>query len=113
MLSLAEIATAPVEELVERASAEPILDSSDLELLAGRVGTDARARVALALSFLRLGIDEAIRNRGLGVPQERLVRIASTAVIEAAEAFDPERDGSFEGYARTRVRRALGRAIAS
>jgi len=113
MLSLTEITSAPVAELVARASAEPVPDSARVLDLGHSVESDALIRAELARTHLRLGVDEAIRNRGLGFPQERLVRVATIAVVEAANDFDPVRDGSFTSYARARVRRALDRAMAS
>jgi DNA-directed RNA polymerase sigma subunit (sigma70/sigma32) len=113
MLSLTDISSVPVKELVARASEQPVLDASDLERLVGSVDSDTGARAELARAHLRLAVDEAIRNRGLGISQERLVREAATAVIEASNEYDPGRDGSFRRYARTRIRRALDRAMAS
>ena len=113
MLTLTDLTVAPLQELVERASAEPILGPSDMARLAERVNSYFRARVALAHACLRLAVDEAIRNRGLGFSQEQLVRVATIAVIDASNDFDPERDGGFERFVRRRVRRALDRMMAS
>jgi DNA-directed RNA polymerase sigma subunit (sigma70/sigma32) len=112
-LTLTDISTVPVKDLVACASEQPILDASDLARLADSVDSDVRARSALARSQLRMAVDEAIRNRGLGTSQERLVRVAATAVIEAANEYDPARDGGFRRYALLRVRRALDRAMTS
>lgn len=65
----------------------------------------------LVRAHLRIAVDEAIRNRGFGVGQERLARVGALALVEAAPDFDPDQHGSFSSYARQVVRRAIKDAL--
>ena len=102
-----------LDELVSTASSEPVIDlvaeSRLAELL---LDGDAEALDRLVRASLRIAIDEAIRNRGLGEPQEGLVRRAAHALMEAAHSYDPGRHGRFSIYARRAVRQALRRTSA-
>lgn len=111
--STTEITSVPVEDLVFGASDVPVLDDAEEARLAVRCAANDDARWELVRSHLRVAVDEAIRNRGLGARQDVLVREAARALVEAAPDYDPLRHGSFSSYARRIVRAAIGRAIAS
>ena len=99
---------APIDVLVSSASAEPVIDhvsESRLAELFTAGHSDALDR--LVRSNLRIAIDEAIRNRGLGERQEWLVRRAAQALVESAGTYDPQQHGRFSHYARRAVRRAI------
>lgn len=113
MLTPAEITAVPVADLIARASAGPMFDPGEQARLERSVTDDGRARIALVHGHLRVAVDEAIRCRGLGRPQEHLVRAAAIALVEAAAAFDPNAHGSFERHARLAIRRAIDQAMAS
>ena len=109
-----EVTSASVEDLVARASAVPVPDASLQERLAARLrGGQPEALSELVEMHLRVAVDEAIRNRGLGLPQNVLVREAARALVACAPEYDPERDGSFARYARGEIRAALHRALSS
>jgi DNA-directed RNA polymerase sigma subunit (sigma70/sigma32) len=108
-----EIASAAVEDLIVGASDVPVLDDAEEARLAVRCAANDEARWELVRSHLRVAVDEAIRNRGLGARQEVLVREAVRALVEAAPDYDAVSHGSFASYARRIVRAAIGRAIAS
>lgn len=101
-----------MEDLVNRASAVPVLDASQQARLAARLeGGQSEALSELVETHLRVAVDEAIRNRGLGLAQNVLVREAARALVECAPHYDPERDGSFARYARGEIRVALHEAL--
>lgn len=102
------LADAPVGELVTTASREPLLDEEHELVLVRRVRQgDTEALERLVMSNLRVAVDEAIRNRGLGQSQRLLVRRGIAVLIEAARTYDPDLHGSFSGYAGRRVRSTL------
>lgn len=104
---------ASVVELVEAASAAPLLDAEREAALGVRAGAgDTRALEALVLGNLRIAVDEAIRNRGLGVAQHELVRQGVRTLIAAARVYRPERHGRFSNYAARRIRSALSEGAA-
>lgn len=104
---------ASVGELVSTASMEPVLDAALEAELARRVSDgDTEALERLVMGNLRVAVDEAIRNRGLGQPQRALVRRGVGVLIEAARMYDPDRHGSFSHFASERVRRALSDDVA-
>lgn len=99
-------------ELVTTASTEPVLDERGEALLARRVRDgDAEALERLIFGNLRVAVDEAIRNRGLGAPQRDLIRVGVRVLMEAARAYDPDLHGSFSSFTRSRVRRALSENV--
>jgi DNA-directed RNA polymerase sigma subunit (sigma70/sigma32) len=61
---------------------------------------------------LRVAIDEAIRTRGLGLPQRKLVSTGVRALLDAIRSYDAAVDGPFSTHVRARVRRALKASIA-
>lgn len=113
-ISVDDITAAPVADLVARASSTRVLDAAEEAILVRRrvSGHDA-ALDALVRSHLRIAVDEAIRNRGLGERQDRLVRAAAQALVEAAPRFDPAEHGSFGEYARRIVRNAIKNEMVS
>ena len=113
-ISAEDIDGVPVADLVARASNTRILDEREEALLVGRCvsGQDA-ALDALVRAHLRVAVDEAIRNRGLGARQDRLARAAARALVESAPEYDPGEHGSFSDWARRIVREAIKTAMAS
>jgi DNA-directed RNA polymerase specialized sigma subunit len=99
---------APIDELVSTASSEPIIDYlSEAKLVELLTAGHSDALDRLVRSNLRIAVDEAIRNRGLGERQEWLVRRAAHALMESAGSYDPLQHGRFSHYARRAVRRAI------
>ena len=106
------LADAPVGELVDTASREPLLDDEHESALIRRVREgDSEALERLVMSNLRVAVDEAIRNRGLGQSQRMLVRRGISVLVEAARTYDPDRHGPFSGYASRRVRSTLSEDV--
>lgn len=108
-----DLSGASVAEIVAWASDAPLLDPGEEARLQDQCVADAAALEQLVRTHLRVAIDEAIRSRGLGLSQDRLVRMAARALVEAAPSFDPRRHGSFHDYAQEVVRTAIDRAMAS
>jgi DNA-directed RNA polymerase sigma subunit (sigma70/sigma32) len=103
---------ASLDELVTTASREPVLDEQGEATLAGRWRDgDPAALERLVMGNLRIAVDEAIRNRGLGFSQQRLVRRGVAVLMDAASDYDPDRDGPFSSFARLRVRSALSQDV--
>jgi DNA-directed RNA polymerase sigma subunit (sigma70/sigma32) len=108
----ADLAQLSIDSLVWMASAQPVLDEFAEDELVRRVREgDRQALEQLAVSNLRIVIDEAIRARGLGSPQKTLVRIGVGALVDAVRCYDPPVHGRFSPHLRTRVREALTRTI--
>ena len=105
--SLADI---PVAELVARASEAPLPSDAVVAQLVD--SDDAEALEELVCSHLRIAIDEAIRSRGLGERQDRLVRMAAEAVIDAAPEYDAVVHGRFSTFVRATARAAISRHLA-
>lgn len=106
------LADAPVGELVTTASREPLLDEEHELALVRRVREgDAEALERLVMSNLRVAVDEAIRNRGLGQSQRLLVRRGIGVLIEAARMYDPDVHGPFSEFAGRRVRSTLSEDV--
>jgi DNA-directed RNA polymerase sigma subunit (sigma70/sigma32) len=108
----AELATLSVGSLVWMASAQPVLDelTEDELIQAAREGK-RDALEELAVRNLRVVVDEAIRCRGLGTPQGRLVRAGVAALLEAVRVYDPSAHGRCSEHIRSSVREALQRKI--
>jgi DNA-directed RNA polymerase sigma subunit (sigma70/sigma32) len=97
-----------VGDLVWMASSHPVLDEHDEDaLIRGARGGDSQALEELVLGNLRIAVDEAIRIRGLGLPQRHLVRLGVAALLEAVSSYDPMVHGRFSEHVRSRVRDAL------
>jgi RNA polymerase primary sigma factor len=106
------LADAPVGELVTTASREPLLDEERELALVRRVRDgDMEALERLVMSNLRVAVDEAIRNRGLGQSQRSLVRHGITVLLESARTYDPDAHGTFSRYVTDRVRNALSEDV--
>ncbi|MEQ1855859.1 MAG: hypothetical protein ABL963_05265 [Longimicrobiales bacterium] len=100
-------------DLIRMASAQPVLDERDEGALVERAQKgDTDAREVLVLSNLRVAIDEAIRTRGHGQPQRKLVPMGVSSLLEAIRTYDPNTDGPFSSHVRSRVRLALRRGTA-
>ena len=103
-----------VADLVVAASSAPLIDDRSESLLAERFRTgNAAALETLVRCNLRIAVDEAIRNRGLGTSQAELVRAGTRALVESARSFDPKRHESFAGHARAAVRHAITRRLSA
>jgi len=108
----ADLATLSVGSLVWMASAQPVLDEpTEDELVRLARDGDRDALEQLALRNLRIVIDEAIRERGLGHSQDKLVRLGVQSLIDAVRYYDPHEHGRFSTYLRSRVRTALQESI--
>ncbi|MEX2467744.1 MAG: hypothetical protein WD995_12610 [Gemmatimonadota bacterium] len=103
---------ASLDELVTTASLEPLLDERSEAVLARRVQDgDIDALERLVFGNLRVAVDEAIRNRGLGASQRDLIRSGIRVLMDAARVYEPELHGPFSRYARARVGRALSENV--
>jgi len=101
-----------VGDLVTMASEQPRLAHEEETRLVARIREgDAAAVESLVLGNLRIAVDEAIRTRGLGLPQRALVRTGVRTLVEAARTYEPAEHGAFSAYARTSVREALFKSI--
>ena len=101
-----------VGDLVSMASEQPLrAEEAEADIVRRIRDGDARAVEDLVLLNLRIAIDEAIRTRGLGRAQRDLVRTGVRALVEAAEGYDPSRDGPFGQHARSSVRAAVIRSV--
>jgi len=102
-----DLAELSLGDLIQVASAQPVLDEHDEDTLIARTRLgDPEARQQLMMRNLRVAIDEAIRRRGW-LPQRKLVPVVVSTLVEASRTYDPARDGSFSSYARSRVRLSM------
>jgi len=108
----ADLATLSVGSLVWMASAQPVLDErTEDELVDLAREGDREALEQLAMRNLRIVIDEAIRTRGHGHSQDKLVRLGVCSLIDAVRYYDPQVDGRFSAHLRSRVRVAFQKTI--
>jgi len=113
-ISAEDISDAPLSDLVTRASRWRVLDEQEEAALVDRCASGQDAALDdLVRAHLRVAVDEAIRNRGLGARQDRLARVAARALVEAAPRYQPDRDGPFSRWARRTGREAIKAALAS
>jgi DNA-directed RNA polymerase sigma subunit (sigma70/sigma32) len=111
-LAAADLSSMSIGSLVWMASAQPVLDEATEDELIRRAGEGDRAALEqLAMGNLRVVIDEAIRARGLGTPQDKLVRVGVRALVEAVRCYDPAQHDRFSRHLRLRVRSAFQDAI--
>ncbi|MGE0160550.1 MAG: hypothetical protein AB7T31_14155 [Gemmatimonadales bacterium] len=107
-----DLAHLSLGDLVAVASAQPVLEAQDEDSLVARARFgDADAREELVLRNLRIVIDEAIRTRGQGLPQRKLVPTGIRTLLDAIRSYDPMVDGPFSSHVRARVRRAMKASI--
>ena len=91
----------------------PRLDATEERELGERIQLgDELALTALVESNLRFVVSYAWRYRHLGVPLLDLIHEGNWGIIEAARRFDPDRNGSFVGYAVWWIRQAMMQLIA-
>jgi DNA-directed RNA polymerase sigma subunit (sigma70/sigma32) len=103
-----DLAQLSLGDLIQVASAQPVLDEQDESTLIARARLgDTEAREQLLMRNLRVAIDEAIRRRGCGLPQRKLVPVGVNTLLEASRTYDPTRDGPFSTYARSLVRLSM------
>lgn len=101
-----------VDDLVSMASEQPLLGEEDERGLIRRIQEgDPHAVEDLVRGCLRIAIDEAIRTRGLGLPQRDLVRLGVRSLVEAAQTYEPGLHGRFADHARAGVRETLIKSI--
>jgi DNA-directed RNA polymerase sigma subunit (sigma70/sigma32) len=111
-LSPADLSSLSIGSLVWMASAQPVLDEATEDQLSNRAREGDRSAIEqLAMANLRVVIDEAIRARGLGTPQDKLVRVGVRALIDAVRHYDPSASDRFSTHVRARVRSALSESI--
>lgn len=110
--STVEITEAPVRDLIAWASEEPREDPVGSGVIDHETGASRDEMLYRLVRFhLRIAVDEAIRNRGLGLRQDHLVRVGVEALVKAAPEYDPVRHGTFADFARQQVRGAIGQAL--
>jgi DNA-directed RNA polymerase sigma subunit (sigma70/sigma32) len=110
--SAMDLSSLSIGSLVWMASSQPVLDEATEDQLIQRAGHGDRAALEqLAMSNLRIVIDEAIRSRGLGTPQDKLVRAGVRALVDAVRYYDPQRHDRFSSHVRSRVRAALNESV--
>jgi len=103
-----DLAQLSLGDLVAVASAQPVLEAEDEDSLVKRAQFgDADASEQLVMRNLRIAIDEAIRTRGLGLPQRELVPTGVRTLLAAIRSYDPLEDGAFSSHLRAQVRRAM------
>ena len=108
------ISGASLADLVACASESRSLDREEAARLSQDGGPEEDDTLqTLVRTHLRIAVDEAIRNRGLGKRQDHLARAGALALVRAAPDFDPEEHGSFSRYARRVVRDAIKDALVS
>lgn len=107
----AYLGSGSIREFVRDASAAPLPDPEEERrlALAARHGDD-HAFDQLIRTHLRMVVDVAIVMRG-DVPVSRLIPAGLDGLVKAADRFDPVRDGTFSGFARPFIRRAMRAAL--
>lgn len=101
-----------LSEFVREASVLPDLEPEEETRLAARLAEgDPEAVAALIRWNLRMIIDEAIRNRGLGRRQSDLMKAGVEELSRSARRYSPPRHGSFARYARRAVREAMRQTL--
>ncbi len=101
-----------VGDLVWMASSHPVLDEAHQDrLLRGARAGESDAIGELVLANLRIAVDEAIRARGLGLPQRKLVRLAAEAMLDAVQSYDPAIHDGFSEHVRGRIRDVLRKSV--
>lgn len=97
---------------LEEIAAEPLL-SAEEELELGRAlrAGDEAAGQALVRANLRLVVALAKRYRASGVPLLDLVQEGNLGLMEAVDAFDPDRGFAFRSFAMWWIRQAITKGI--
>jgi DNA-directed RNA polymerase sigma subunit (sigma70/sigma32) len=96
-----------ISDFVHEASSAPLPDAGEERRLAEAArGGDRQALDLLVQTHLRLVVDVAIALRG-DVPATRLISAGISALVEAAEQFDPARHESLRSFARPLIRRRM------
>ncbi len=97
-----------LEEIAEL----PLLDAED-ELRLGRLvrDGDAAAGEELIKANLRLVVALAKRYRAAGVPLLDLVQEGNLGLMQAVDAFDPDKGFSFRTYAMWWIRQSIAAAV--
>jgi DNA-directed RNA polymerase sigma subunit (sigma70/sigma32) len=96
-----------LRDFVHAASSEPVLGEEEEAALveALRLG-DTEASDRLIRLHLRDAVDEAILHRG-DVAVRTLIQQAVRGLVEAANRYQPARDGAFRSYARSWMKREI------
>lgn len=97
---------------LEEIAAEPEL-TADQELELGRAvrAGDEAAGQTLIRANLRLVVAIAKRYRAAGVPLLDLVQEGNLGLIEAVDAYDPDRGFAFRTYAMWWIRQAIAKGL--
>ncbi len=97
---------------LEEIAAEPLL-SADEEVELGRAARagDEAAGQTLIRANLRLVVAIAKRYRAAGVPLLDLVQEGNLGLIEAVDAYDPDRGFAFRTYAMWWIRQAITKGL--
>lgn len=98
---------------LEEISDAPVLSAED-ELRLGEAARrgDAGAGEALVRANLKLVVAIARRYRASGVPLLDLVQEGNLGLMQAVEAFEPDRGFAFRSFAMWWIRQAISRGIA-
>ena len=90
----------------------PLLGSDEeLELTEAAQKGDARARLRLIESNMRLVINIAKSYRTRSVPIEDLIQEGAIGLMHAVDSFDPSKGFRFSTYATHWIRQSIGRAL--
>lgn len=97
---------------LEEIAAEPLLSADD-ELRLGRAARDGdlAAEQELIRANLKLVVALARRYAASGVPLLDLVQEGNLGLMQAVEAFDPDRGFAFRTFAMWWIRQAISRGI--
>ena len=105
-------ATDPVELLLRRARAHPLLTAGEEIELAKRIERgDLAAKERMINSNLRLVVSQARRYQGHGLAIEDLVQEGMLGLIRAVEKFDWRRGFKFSTYGTLWIRQAIQRGL--
>ncbi len=105
-------ATDPVELLLRRARAHPLLTAGEEIELAKRIERgDLEAKERMINSNLRLVVSQARRYQGHGLAIEDLVQEGMLGLIRAVEKFDWRRGFKFSTYGTLWIRQAIQRGL--
>jgi len=102
----------PVELLLRRARAHPLLTAAEEIELAKRIERgDLEAKERMINSNLRLVVSQARRYQGHGLAIEDLVQEGMLGLIRAVEKFDWRRGFKFSTYGTLWIRQAIQRGL--
>jgi len=107
-----DVAADPIEQLLRRARAHPLLTAAEEIELAKRIERgDLGAKERMINSNLRLVVSQARRYQGHGLAIEDLVQEGMLGLIRAVEKFDWRRGFKFSTYGTLWIRQAIQRGL--